>query len=534
MTRATLFRLIPPQVLLELLLGKTEVALLDVREARAYVAGHLSLSRMAPLSTLELEVRALVPRLGTPIVLVDGGDAHGPAPLAAALLERLGYRDVQVLAGGTAGWRAAGMPLIDGYGTLLKAFGDCVRKHYATPTLRGDVVRAAQGSRQPVTLVDVRPASEYAFLSVQGAGNHAGTELALRQWPADASASPWAINCFSRTRGIIGATTLRLLGHPDAYFLEDGVMQWALDGAPVVQNALPAVDLPAAAEDELRRRAAALIERYELPRLDGDALRRLSAESERSLYVFDLRPGAGDAFDSPPWARAVAGGQLLMHFENLVGTRNARIVLLDEPHGLRAAITSFWLLQLNQADVFILEGRWPELALCEAVDASSNEPIDGLSVEQLATLLASAPAPVQIVDVGPSFDFERGHLPGAHFLLPSTLEPLRPLHEASERIVFTSPDGRAARLAARGMLEWWPDSKASWLVGGTLGWQDAGLPLEQAWEPWQLLTPFEDDWGSVMRVSAARRDRAWADYLTWERGVSARLVSDPTVRFRLF
>ena len=528
---------ITPPDLLALLLGKEEVALLDVREARAYVAGHLGLSRMAPLSTLELEVRALVPRLGTPVVLVDGGDAQGPASRAAALLGRLGYLDVRMLAGGTAGWRAAGLPLIDGYGTLVKAFGDRVRRHYATPTLPGAAVRAAQACGRPATLVDVRPAGEYAYLSVQGAGNHAGTELALREWPAGATEAPWVLNCFSRTRGIIGATTLGLLGHPDAHFLEDGVMQWALDGAPVVQNARPAVELPQASEEELRRRADSLVDRFALPRLDGDALLQLRAESGRSLYQFDLRPGAGDAFEPAHGARAVAGGQLLMHFENLVGTRHARIVLFDEPHGLRAAVTAFWLRQLDQFEVFIFEGRWPEAGQDE--DETAPQPSDeavpgGLSAAQLKALLASASASIVIVDVGPSFDFERAHLPGAHFLLPWTLEPLHAFHEAGKRIVFSSPDGRAARLAARDTHERWPGSDAGWLRGGTVGWQAAGLPVEQAWEPRQLLTPFDDDWGSVMRVPAARRDRAWADYLAWERGVSERLAADPTVRFRLF
>ena len=525
---------ITPAELLALLLGKDELALLDVREARAYVAGHLSLSRMAPLSTLELEVQALVPRLGTLVVLVDGGGPQGPGSRAAALLGRLGYMDVRILAGGTAGWRAAGLPLIDGYGALVKAFGDCVRRHYATPTLRGAAVRAAQASSRPATLVDVRPAAEYAYLSVQGAGNHAGTELALRDWPADTSDAPWVLNCFSRTRGIIGTTTLRLLGHPDAHFLEDGVMQWALDGAPVVQNAQPAVDLPQASEEELRRRASSLIDRFELPCLDGNALLHMRAHSGRSLYLFDLRPGAGTGFEPAPGTRAVAGGQLLMHFENLVGTRHARIVLFDEPHGLRAAITAFWLRQLNQFEVFIFKGRWPEAAHFEEAPPPVADVSGGISAEHLRALLTSASSPIEIVDVGHSFDFERGHLPGARFLLPWTLEPLRAFHEAGKRIVFTSPDGRAGRLAARDTREQWPDSDAGWLDGGTLGWQGAGLPLEQAWEPGQLLTPFEDDWGSVMRVPPARRDRAWEHYLVWERGVSERLAADPTVRFALF
>lgn len=528
--------LIAPQALQDLLLGRQELALLDVREARAYVGGHLNLARLAPLSTLELEVRALVPRLGAPVVLVDAGDSNGPTARAAALLRRLGYTDVRVLSGGTAAWQTAGFQLIDGYGTLVKAFGDRVREHYATPTLSGDALRERQASGLPVTLIDARPAGEFAFLSLPGASNHAGTELALRQWSADAHAPAWAINCFSRTRGIIGATTLHLLGHRDVRFVEDGVMRWALDGAPVVQNAGPDVDLPQANDEELHQRADALIVRHDLPVLRPDALVRLRAEAdERTLYVFDLRPTAG-ADDPIAGVRAVPGGQLLMHFENLVGTRHARIVLLDDPHRLRAAVTAFWLLQLDQAEVLILDGELP--AEWRAETGLPDDPVSlagrGLLPARLATLLRDEPERIHVVDVGPSADFERAHLPRSHFLLPFTLEPLAALLHEGHRIVFSSPQGRAARLVARDARERWPDSEIDWLAGGTLGWQAAGLPVEQAWEPSQILTPFEDDWGSVMRVPASRRDRAWADYLAWERGLSARVARDPAVRFRFF
>ncbi|VTU45924.1 rhodanese-like domain-containing protein [Variovorax sp. PBL-E5] len=535
MARPSLPSSITPQALHGLLLDDQELALLDVREARAYVGGHLNLARLAPLSCLPLDVRALVPRLGTPVVLVDAGDPHGPAPRAAKLLARLGYTDVRTLAGGTVAWQAAGFALIDGYGTLVKAFGGQVLAHHATPTWQGDALRAHRTAGTPVTLIDARPADEYAFLSLPGAGNHPGCELALRQWPVDAQAGPWVVHCFSRTRGIIGSTSLRLLGHPDVHFLEDGVMQWALEGAPVLQDALPAVDLPAASDEALRRRADDLIARHDLPLLHPDLLLRRQAEADRTLYLFDLRPGAV-VDGTPPGVGAVAGGQLLMHFENLIGTRGARIVLLDEPHRLRAAVTAFWLLQLNQAEVFILDGELPASWIAgrdsgEDLTASAGE---GLSPAQLAALLRSAPARIRVIDVGPSADFERAHLPGADYLLPYTLEPVAALQRPGLAIVFTSPDGRAARWVTAEVRERWPDCHAEWLQGGTDAWRAAGRPTEQVWEPAQRLTPFEDDWGSVMRVPASHRDRAWTDYLVWERGLSARVVRDPTVRFRLF
>jgi hypothetical protein len=74
----------------------------------------------------------------------------------------------------------------------------------------------------------------------------------------------------------------------------------------------------------------------------------------------------------------------------------------------------------------------------------------------------------------------------------------------------------------------------TWLQGGTQGWKASGRPLSTAFVPAQLLTPFDDDWGSVMRVFGPRRDAAWADYLAWERALAERVLQDPSVRFRFF
>jgi len=118
--------------------------------------------------------------------------------------------------------------------------------------------------------------------------------------------------------------------------------------------------------------------------------------------------------------------------------------------------------------------------------------------------------------------------------LKQVMEPPHPVRQQEIRtIVFTSPDGRAARWVAAEVRERWPDCHSEWLQGGTDAWRAAGLPTAKDWKPAQSLTPFEDDWGSVMRVQPEHRERAWTDYLVWERGLSARVVRDPTVRFRL-
>ncbi|RQO50974.1 rhodanese [Variovorax sp. KBW07] len=535
---------IPPAELQTSLLAEPaqELALLDVRETRWFVQRHPNLARNAPCSGLELQIGALVPRRSTPVVLYDDYNApDGAAQAGAALLARIGYSDVRTLDGGLQRWVTEGLPAIDGYGTLVKAFGDRARLHYRTPSLPVEALRTRQRQGLPTTLVDARPRAEFEFLSLPGARNHPGTELALRHFePRQGEGHVWAINCFSRTRGIIGATTLRLLGHaPDAVFVEDGVMAWGLQGAPTVQNAAPDDELPPESPQVLRRIADELIERFALPVADARQLAQWRADDTRTLYLFDVRPTADPALAGTA-VQQVPGGQLLMHFENLVGTRGARIVLLDDPaHRLRAAVTSFWLTQLNQAEVHIYDddggGAFlPEQAPPATPSAVAKDAPQALDPAALAQLRRNGA--VTVIDVGPSLDYERGHLPGALYMLPASLAPLAAHAVAGRTLVFTSPDGAAAARVARDAHQRWPGSGAvfTWLQDGTQGWKASGRPLTTAFVPAQLLTPFDDDWGSVMRVFGPRRDAAWADYLAWERALAERVLQDPSVRFRFF
>jgi len=528
-------RAVSPEALQALLCGDGELALLDVREARAFHAGHLNLARSAPLSSLELQIRAFVPRPSTPLVLYDDAGAPGAAAARAArVLARLGYGDVALLRGGLRAWREAGLPVIDGWNTLIKAFGDRVRQHYATRVLPLAELDAMRARGAPPVLVDVRPADEFAYLSIAGARHHAGAELALRDFPAaDADAAPlWAVNCFSRTRGIFGATTLAVLGHRHAAFVEDGVMAWHLRGGPVLRAAHAPPGLPQAPHAVLARRAAALRRQAEVPAIDAARLAHWRADPSRTLYIFDVRPEAGPASGAAADVRHVPGGQVLMHFEQLVGTRHARVVLVDDGHGLRAAVTAFWLRQFNQCEVAVLDGEPPPAAAPDAPATLNEAAAPAMHAGALAARLGEGAAVV--IDVGPSEDFERGHIPGARYLLPASLSSLAPLVGQGGTLVFTSPDGAAARIAASDALREWPTARhVFWLAGGTQAWAAAGRPLTSHYTPDDLLTPFDDDWGSTMRVHPSQRATAWRDYLAWERALSARVALDAAVRFRL-
>ena len=133
-----------------------------------------------------------------------------------------------------------------------------------------------------------------------------------------------------------------------------------------------------------------------------------------------------------------------------------------------------------------------------------------------------------VVDVGPSLNYEQGHLPGAKFALRPSL-PAWLQTQPPGPILFTSPDGvNAAYAAAQLTQAFGIDAYA--LKGGTEAWRQAGLALETDIQPQQLITPFDDDWGSTMRAKVDR-ERIFRDYLTWERNLGHAISQDETVQF---
>ena len=532
MARLQTFPSISAGDLYAVLMRREEVAVIDVREARFYAQGHINLSAHSALSSLELQVLRSVPRPQVCVVLVDDdGAVGGAAEQAMSVLAALSFTHVRLLEGGIKGWQASGYSLGTGYNTLVKTFADLAHAHYATPTVTPAQLEARFERGQPTTVIDCRPEVEYQKSSVGRAVNVPGVELALQTLSStDEADHLYVISCFSRTRGIVATTTLaRLNGVSNVAFLEDGVMASFLYGLPTGPGDAQLPSPGRLAPDEvLRQHTATLVQRHGLKVIDHAQFLQLQAErDQRTLYVFDVRPEAAYRAGHLAHAVSVPGGQLLMTYDAQVPVRHARIVLVDDGHLKRAAVTAFWLSHFDNADIYLL-------SLDEAgVTLVTETPTDALpaKVRWLAPqqvqehLVAGLP----VLDVGPSLDYEQGHLPGAKFVLRPSLaawletQPPGPL-------VFTSPDGVNAAYAAAHVSRTL-GLEAYALKGGTQAWRAAGLEVEMAFEPQQLLSPFDDDWGSTMRAKV-NREQIFRDYLTWERGLGHDIARDDTVQFR--
>jgi rhodanese-related sulfurtransferase len=205
-------------------LGGGEVAFLDVREEGQHGAGHPLLAVNLPYSRLELMIGQLVPRLSCPVVLVDDGD--GVADKAARRLAELDYRAVHVLAGGVDAWSGAGYPLFPSTNVPSKAFAEIVEHDYGTPAMSAIELDRRRRAGDNIVVLDSRPLDEYARFHVPGAIICPGAELVLRF--ADLVPDPDAtivVSCAGRTRGIIGAQSLRTAGIPNPVMSLEGGTQ---------------------------------------------------------------------------------------------------------------------------------------------------------------------------------------------------------------------------------------------------------------------------------------------------------------------
>jgi rhodanese-related sulfurtransferase len=215
-----------------------EIALLDVREAGQFGQGHLFFAVPLPYSRFELGLPGLVPNKGVRMVLCDGGE-EAIAQRAAKRAAALGYSNVHVLMGGTAGWQRAGYTLYEGVNVPSKTFGELVEHERHTPRVTALQLDAMRGAGENFVVVDGRPFAEYRKMSIPGGICCPNGELALRI--GDIAPDPntkIVVNCAGRTRSIIGAQTLIDFGVPNPVFaLENGTQGWTLAGLALEHGA---------------------------------------------------------------------------------------------------------------------------------------------------------------------------------------------------------------------------------------------------------------------------------------------------------
>jgi rhodanese-related sulfurtransferase len=498
-----------------------------------FARSHLLFATPLPLSRLELDLAALVPRRAARTVLID--EADGLADRAAALMMRVGYRNLAVLAGGIAAWRDAGYELFSGVHVPSKAFGEVVEHKAGTPNLSAHELKAKLDAGQKLVILDSRPMDEYRAMSIPGGVDCPGAELVrFVHDVAPSSDTLVVVNCAGRTRSIIGAQSLINAGVPHKVMaLRNGTMGWHLAGLELEHGASRRPS-PPTPEGLAKARAAAerVAARAGVRIIDAAALARFRAEADRrSLYVFDVRSPENYAAGHLAGSRSAPGGQLVQATDAYAGTLNARMVLIDDD-GIRSLMTASWLLQLGWDEAYALPN-----ALAGAALETGAEPRAVLSAEtarpstiaprELKTLLDGGDA--LILDLGSSLRYRDGHIPGARWAIRSRLATVLPTLPVLGHIVVTSADGRIAELAAVDLAALTKIPVRA-LEGGTAGWRTAGLPLNSGAE--HMTCPPEDVWYRPYD-RAKDREAAMREYLSWEVDLIRQVERDGDARFRV-
>ena len=498
-----------------------ELALIDVREELIFSQNHLLWARNVPLSRLELRFAQLVPRKATRIVLVDGGDSL--AQRAANILARAGYSDLSCLDGGVAAWAAAGFELFSGVHVPSKAFGEFIEHASGTPSVSAEELDALMRAKTDMVVLDSRPYDEYSRISIPTGINVPGAELVLRVH--DIAPSPdtlVVVNCAGRTRSIIGAQSLINAGVPNKVVaLRNGTMGWHLAGLTCDKgkdNRAPVVSK--SGFSWAKSKAAEVARKFGIDRIDRAALARWQNDSTRTLYIFDVRDPAEYQRGHFPGATSAPGGQLVQATDLYAGTLGARIVLSDD-NEVRAVMTASWLKQMGWKDVAVLPEAGSEIGTPAAPLLGALPQDAAIDVSKVLEI-----DDVAVIDLAPSPNYRKGHIPGAWFAIRSRLAEAFPKIKLNGTVVLTSEDGVLAGLAfdeARALTK----KPVHWLKGGTAAWAALGFPFstdaKMADEPLDVwLKPYE-------RTGDPKA--AMNEYLSWEIDLLDRIKRDGTTRF---
>jgi len=512
---------IAPQTLKGLLEGSAPFALIDVREAGEYNSSHIPGASLIARRQLEFQVPHAVPYKGTHVVVCD--DDGRRAGLAAATVERMGYREVSVLDGGINRWVTDGFSTEWGMNVPSKDFGEKVEVVHHVPEIDAKELAARIQKGEKLVILDTRTPEEFRRFCIPGGRSVPGGELALRITDIARNLdkdTTIIVNCAGRTRSIIGTRVLQRMGIPKVYGLKNGTSGWVLaghqleTGADRVQLPVPSAEAVAAAEAYAAKLAAEDGVRYlDIPGLKSAMDRR----NQESVYLIDVRTVEEYAAGHIPGFRWFPGGQAVQRSDDVAVVKNGRIVFTCDRKA-RATLIASWYRQMGFREVFAVDGgttAWvasggslekglPEELLAGYQEARSK--VKSISPQELQ---ASTPPAVIFVDT--SQDFARGHVPGARWVPRGWLEfwigDIVP--SKSTPVAATCVDGRGAALAGATLKELGYQN-VSVLDGGMSAWQKAGLPVEKGLSG--VMAPPTD-------VVLAGPDRNFADmqnYLRWE------------------
>ncbi len=502
-------------------------AVIDVREPMAFNAEQIHSTTSLPRGWLEFRIADLVPVKNTPLAIVD--DGGGRAERSAKALERHGYTGVCILAGGLAGWKAAGLPTVRGTNVPSKEFGEVVLHEDRIPEIEADELHALIEGKGPLRIFDARTENEYERFAIPTGVSLPGGELILHAWDMDQDReTPLIINCAGRTRSIIGAGALHRLGVKHARALRNGGMGFILAGLPLARGEVSEVPRPSEkSRTHGEALAKTLADEEGIPAISVDELAVLREKSAvETLYVLDVRLAPEFRQGHISGAISIPGGQAVQRTDEVAAVRAGKFVTYCDSSA-RATMAAYWLRRMGLRSVSFLRGglaAWKAVGMPVEVSEASDggespsagggplgleaarRAVPGLSPEEARALDG---ATVLDLDISPGF--RAGHISGSRWLLRASLEErIEELClDKSCPILLVCGDGSRSALSAEA-LAGMGYGCAVYLDGGKRAWREAGLLLEEG------DSGFE---GPVIDVALKPYDigtGAMQEYLDWE------------------
>lgn len=348
------FPSVTPADIRRALLLREEIALLDLRHEAAFATGHPLFAANMAVDRIAIEATVRLPRKDAPVVLFDDGE--GLVAAGAERLAALGYSNVRALDGGLKAWRAAGYEVFEDVNSYSKAFGELVEARRHTPSFSADEVAKLIADKANIAILDVRRFDEYATMNIPGSVSVPGAELVLRAGRAAPDPDTTIIvNCAGRTRSIIGTQSLINAGVPNKVrALRNGTIGWTLARHTLAHGADRRGAIGSFEGGPAKARDVAY--RAGVRHIGANEMSALVAETNRTLYRFDVRDAEEYAAGHLPGFRHYPGGQLVQETDMAAPVRGARILLTDDK-GVRADMTASWLAQMGW-EVYVLEGGY--------------------------------------------------------------------------------------------------------------------------------------------------------------------------------
>lgn len=519
----------------DLLSDGQELALMDVRDAGVFSAGHLFWAASLPLNKLEYLADTLVPRRATRMVLVDDeGADNGMACTAALRLTGWGYTNILVLQGGLSAWKAAGHQVFSGVYVPSKAFGEFVEHECDTPRISAQTLNEWKKQGKDILMLDSRPFEEFTLYSLPGGASCPGAELVHRAFGlVERPDTTVVVNCAGRTRGIIGAQSLINAGLPNPVVcVENGTAGWHLSGQSMSHGQTEVAAPPS--PTSLQKALAAgqrVADRFGVKEIDASQFKSLREEPGRTVYVFDVRTPEEYRAGHLAISRSAPGGQLVQSTDHYVGVRNSRLILVDD-NGIRARMTASWLIQMGWTDVLVLKDGLhstgePLIHGAEQQKTLGDEhlaQVDWVSVFELKELLEGDD--VVVVDLETSLQYKAGHIPGSWWAVRSRMKACMAKLPAHRLVVLTSSDGQFAAMAAADVQSV-STRPVRVLHGGTKAWSAVGLRLSTGLA--QMTTGNDDIWYSPYDYED--RKASMNAYLQWEVDLLEQIKAEQAIRF---